>query len=112
MTFLYCLLKPLWARHSWRFNSDDRRFSFRVSEAMSYDTLPDNNGTKREALTTYPKFGHGTSGTEVAEAFTENIKGKNGTAPSLSNEAAHLTLLQLSSLEYRQSHLGKRWQRS
>ena len=44
---------------------------------MSYDTLPDIHGSAREALTTYPKFGHGTNGTEVAQTFADNVRSKH-----------------------------------
>ena len=45
---------------------------------MSYDTLPKLQESKTEDTTTFPEFGHGTTGTEVALAFSKQIQDKTG----------------------------------
>lgn len=47
---------------------------------MSYDTLPEVSKTGKKILTSHPEFGEGTNGSDVAEAFAGNIKGRNGEA--------------------------------
>lgn len=45
---------------------------------MSYDTLPALDSLSSKDLTSHPEFGHGTNGSDVAQAFAEHIKDKNG----------------------------------
>lgn len=45
---------------------------------MSYDTLPALDSLSSTDLTSHPEFGHGTKGSDVARAFADHIKGKNG----------------------------------
>lgn len=44
---------------------------------MSYDTLSDVKQRGKEVQTSHPEFGLGTKGTDVAEAFSDCIRGKN-----------------------------------
>ena len=44
----------------------------------SYDALPEVEQAGGRPVTSHPEFGHGTNGTQVAEAFSDSIRGKNG----------------------------------
>ena len=48
-----------------------------INTMASYDALPGIENAEGKPVTSHPEFGHGTNGTEVAEAFTNSIRGKN-----------------------------------